>query len=131
PVFASASRRAFCESVRHSCLVCVARRAESFLVIAHRLFTARSAVYLRGTGLADQSRADRIFTSFTSSTNQVPRPRRAPPLRDRIAQKLLESSLISQDQLARALESQQSQGGTLSYNLVKTGAISEMAFAEF
>ena len=49
------------------------------------------------------------------------------PLRDRIAQKLLESSLISQDQLARALESQQSQGGTLSYNLVKTGAISEMA----
>jgi type IV pilus assembly protein PilB len=52
-------------------------------------------------------------------------------LRDRIAQKLLESSLISQDQLARALESQQAQGGTLSYNLVKTGAISEMAFAEF
>ena len=57
--------------------------------------------------------------------------RRAAPLRDRIAQKLLESSLISQDQLALALESQQSQGGTLSYNLVKTGAISEMAFAEF
>ncbi|HET6347867.1 MAG TPA: type IV-A pilus assembly ATPase PilB [Candidatus Krumholzibacteria bacterium] len=52
-------------------------------------------------------------------------------MRDRIAQKLLESSLISQDQLALALESQQSQGGTLSYNLVKTGAISEMAFAEF
>ena len=52
-------------------------------------------------------------------------------MRDRIAQKLLESSLISQDQLASALESQQSQGGTLSYNLVKTGAISEMAFAEF
>ncbi len=52
-------------------------------------------------------------------------------MRDRIAQKLVESSLISQDQLARALESQQSGGGTLSYNLVKTGAISEMAFAEF
>ncbi len=52
-------------------------------------------------------------------------------MRDRIAQKLVESSLISQDQLARALESQQSSGGTLSYNLVKTGAISEMAFAEF
>jgi len=52
-------------------------------------------------------------------------------LRDRIAQKLVESSLISQDQLARALESQQSSGGTLSYNLVKTGAIPEMAFAEF
>jgi type IV pilus assembly protein PilB len=52
-------------------------------------------------------------------------------LRDKIAQKLLESSLVSQDQLSRALESQQTGGGTLSYNLVKTGAISEMAFAEF
>jgi type IV pilus assembly protein PilB len=52
-------------------------------------------------------------------------------LRDKIAQKLLESSLISQDQLSKALESQQDVGGTLSYNLVKTGAISEMAFAEF
>ncbi|MCI0452562.1 MAG: type IV-A pilus assembly ATPase PilB [Candidatus Latescibacteria bacterium] len=52
-------------------------------------------------------------------------------MRDRIAQKLVESSLVSQDQLARALESQQTGGGTLSYNLVKTGAISEMAFAEF
>ena len=50
---------------------------------------------------------------------------------DRIAKKLLESSLISQDQLARALEAQKADGGTLSYNLVKTGAISEMAFAEF
>jgi len=52
-------------------------------------------------------------------------------VRDKIAQKLLESSLISQDQLAKALESQQTGGGSLSYNLVKTGAISEMAFAEF
>jgi len=52
-------------------------------------------------------------------------------LRDKIAQKLLESSLINQDQLSKALDSQQSGGGTLSYNLVKTGAISEMAFAEF
>jgi len=52
-------------------------------------------------------------------------------LRDKIAQKLLDSSLISQDQLSKALDSQQSGGGTLSYNLVKTGAISEMAFAEF
>ncbi|MGD8414654.1 MAG: ATPase, T2SS/T4P/T4SS family, partial [Candidatus Latescibacterota bacterium] len=52
-------------------------------------------------------------------------------MRDKIAQKLLESSLINQDQLSKALESQQSAGGTLSYNLVKTGAISEMAFAEF
>jgi type IV pilus assembly protein PilB len=77
-------------------------------------------------------RADQIFASFSPFTTQTDAwPRRAAPLRDRIAQKLLESSLISQDQLARALESQQSQGGTLSYNLVKTGAISEMAFAEF
>jgi type IV pilus assembly protein PilB len=52
-------------------------------------------------------------------------------LRDKIAQKLLESSLINQSQLTKALESQQTAGGTLSYNLVKTGAISEMAFAEF
>ena len=52
-------------------------------------------------------------------------------MRDKIAQKLLESSLISQDQLAKALEAQQTGGGSLSYNLVKTGAISEMAFAEF
>ena len=52
-------------------------------------------------------------------------------MRDKIAQKLLESSLISQEQLSKALDSQQEAGGTLSYNLVKTGAISEMAFAEF
>lgn len=52
-------------------------------------------------------------------------------MRDKIAQKLLESSLISQDQLTKALSSQQTGGGTLSYHLVKTGAISEMAFAEF
>ncbi len=52
-------------------------------------------------------------------------------MRDKIAQKLLESSLVSQDQLSKALESQQVGGGSLSYNLVKTGAISEMAFADF
>lgn len=52
-------------------------------------------------------------------------------MRDKIAQKLLDSSLISQEQLSKAIEAQQSSGGTLSYNLVKTGAISEMAFAEF
>ena len=50
---------------------------------------------------------------------------------DRIANKLLESSLISQEQMGRALEAQKSDGGSLGYNLVKTGAISEMAFAEF
>ena len=52
-------------------------------------------------------------------------------MRDKIAQRLLDSSLISQEQLTKALEAQQSGGGSLSFNLVKTGAISEMAFAEF
>jgi type IV pilus assembly protein PilB len=52
-------------------------------------------------------------------------------LTDRIAKKLLESSLISQEQMGRALEVQKTEGGSLGYNLVKTGAISEMAFAEF
>jgi len=52
-------------------------------------------------------------------------------LTDRIAKKLLESSLISQEQMGRALEIQKSEGGSLGYNLVKSGAISEMAFAEF
>ncbi len=50
---------------------------------------------------------------------------------DKIAKKLLESSLVSQEQLGKALEAQKQEGGTLSYNLVKTGAISELAFAEF
>ena len=50
---------------------------------------------------------------------------------DRIAKKLLESSLINQEQMTRALDSQRHDGGSLGYNLVKTGAISEMAFAEF
>ena len=50
---------------------------------------------------------------------------------DRIANKLLESSLISQEQMGRALEAQKADGGSLGYNLVRTGAISEMAFAEF
>ena len=50
---------------------------------------------------------------------------------DRIAKKLLESSLISQEQMGLALDTQKAEGGSLGYNLVKTGAISEMAFAEF
>ncbi len=50
---------------------------------------------------------------------------------DRIAKKLLESSLINQEQMGRALQAQKVDGGSLGYNLVKTGAISEMAFAEF
>jgi type IV pilus assembly protein PilB len=57
--------------------------------------------------------------------------RRNDHLKDKIAKKLIESSLVSQEQMSRALEAQQSEGGSLSYNLVKTGAISEKAFAEF
>jgi type IV pilus assembly protein PilB len=52
-------------------------------------------------------------------------------LQDKIAKKLLESSLVSQEQMSQALDVQKSEGGSLSYNLVKTGAISEGAFAEF
>ncbi len=52
-------------------------------------------------------------------------------MKDKIAKKLLESSLVSQEQISKALDTQKSEGGSLSYNLVKTGAISEMAFAEF
>jgi type IV pilus assembly protein PilB len=52
-------------------------------------------------------------------------------LKDKIARKLLESSLVTQEQMSKAIEVQKTDGGSLSYNLVKTGAISEMAFAEF
>jgi type IV pilus assembly protein PilB len=52
-------------------------------------------------------------------------------LKDTIAKKLIESSLVSQEELAKALDIQQKDGGSLGYNLVKTGAISELAFAEF
>jgi type IV pilus assembly protein PilB len=52
-------------------------------------------------------------------------------LKDNIANQLVESSLISQDQLELALQEQGKSGGSLGYNLVKTGAISEKAFSEF
>ncbi len=52
-------------------------------------------------------------------------------MKDKIAKKLVDSSLISQEQLTKALDIQKTEGGSLSYNLVKSGAISEMAFAEF
>jgi len=52
-------------------------------------------------------------------------------LKDKIANQLVESSLISQQQLELALTEQTKSGGSLGYNLVKTGAISEKAFAEF
>jgi type IV pilus assembly protein PilB len=52
-------------------------------------------------------------------------------LKDNIANQLVESALISQDQLELALHQQGKTGGSLGYNLVKTGAISEKAFSEF
>lgn len=52
-------------------------------------------------------------------------------LKDNIANQLVDSSLISQDQLEIALQEQGKSGGSLGYNLVKTGAISEKAFSEF
>jgi type IV pilus assembly protein PilB len=52
-------------------------------------------------------------------------------LKDDIANQLLESSLISQEQLELALGEQGKSGGSLGSNLVKTGAISEKAFSEF
>jgi len=52
-------------------------------------------------------------------------------LKDNIANQLVESSLISQNQLEQALHEQGKSGGSLGYNLVKTGAISEKAFSEF
>lgn len=52
-------------------------------------------------------------------------------MNDNIANQLIESSLISQDQLELALSEQGQSGGSLGYNLVKTGAISEKAFSEF
>jgi type IV pilus assembly protein PilB len=52
-------------------------------------------------------------------------------LNDNIADQLLDSSLITQEQLELALSEQGKSGGSLGYNLVKTGAISEKAFSEF
>jgi type IV pilus assembly protein PilB len=52
-------------------------------------------------------------------------------LKDKIAGKLLEANLVSQDQLQKALEFQRSEGGSVGQNLVRTGALSEIAYAEF
>jgi type IV pilus assembly protein PilB len=52
-------------------------------------------------------------------------------LKDKIAGKLLEANLVSQDQLHRALEHQKKEGGSVGQNLVRTGALSEIAYAEF
>jgi len=52
-------------------------------------------------------------------------------LKDKIAGKLLEADLVSQDQLQKAIQEQQKNGGSLGINLVKTGALSEDAYAGF
>lgn len=52
-------------------------------------------------------------------------------MKEGIADQLLETSLITQSQLELALKEQGKSGGSISYNLVKTGAISEKALSEF
>lgn len=52
-------------------------------------------------------------------------------MNENIADQLLDSSLITQEQLEYALTEQGKTGGSLGYNLVKVGAISERAFSEF
>ena len=52
-------------------------------------------------------------------------------MKDKIAGKLLEADLVSQDQLQKAIEEQSRSGGSLGLNLVKTGALSEGAYADF
>ncbi len=52
-------------------------------------------------------------------------------MKDKIAGKLLEADLISQEQLQKAIQQQQKEGGSLGINLVKTGALSETAYAGF
>jgi type IV pilus assembly protein PilB len=52
-------------------------------------------------------------------------------LKDKIAGKLLEANLVNQEQLQKALELQKKEGGSLGINLVKTGAMSEAAYADF
>ena len=52
-------------------------------------------------------------------------------MKDKIAGKLLEANLVSQDQLHKALDQQNKDGGSVGQNLVRTGALSEMAYTEF
>ena len=52
-------------------------------------------------------------------------------LKDNIANQLVESSLFCIELMDFALHDQGNSGGSLGYNLVKTGAISEKAFSEF
>lgn len=52
-------------------------------------------------------------------------------MKEDIADQLLETSLITQDQLALAVKEQDKSGGSIGYNLVKTGALSEKMLSEF
>lgn len=52
-------------------------------------------------------------------------------VKDKIAGRLLEANLISQEDLNKALELQRKEGGTLGQSLVRSGAISDAAYAEF
>jgi type IV pilus assembly protein PilB len=102
------------------------------------LQAAAALTTLGGITLADMRRSGakpHLSTTRSKRTMRVdpttPSRRRGRPVKDKIAKKLLESALVSQDQITRAVEVQQAEGGSLGYNLVKTGAISEMAYAEF
>jgi len=52
-------------------------------------------------------------------------------VKDKIAGRLLEANLISQDDLNKALDLQKKDGGSLGLCLVRSGAISDVAYAEF
>ncbi len=52
-------------------------------------------------------------------------------VKDKIAGRLLEANLISQDDLNKALDLQKKDGGSLGLSLVRAGAISDGAYAEF
>jgi len=52
-------------------------------------------------------------------------------IKDKIAGRLLEANLISQDDLNKAVELQKKDGGSLGLCLVRAGAISDNAYAEF
>ncbi len=52
-------------------------------------------------------------------------------IKDKIAGRLIEANLISQDDLNKAVELQKKDGGSLGLCLVRAGAISDNAYAEF
>lgn len=96
------------------------------MLIAEGLWLLESACSQNVTKEAVQCNGENFASLSWEGTS-----RRREFLKNNIANQLLESSLISQDQLELALREQGNTGGSLGYNLVKTGAISERAFAEF